>query len=201
MSDADKMLLRKNRVPLIKYLNIDTLFLGVLYAHDILTETSIENILHQDNRYTYYSSKAGKFLDLLPKRGPLAFQAFIHALMTTGQNCIAEGLIRQQATGIDAKEFIKSLALQAARTSPSPFCAEEIPISGSQPYTVPRFPNEAPPPYTLHTTETNPSLNSSVSEAARTAPRTANTEDRIITGLPPYSRSLFPNEAPPPYTR
>lgn len=78
MDKKHRDLLRKNRMALVQDLEA-THLLNFLYQEKGLTENDVETIKAQKTR----TARAEKLLDLLPRRGPNAFDVFCRALADT----------------------------------------------------------------------------------------------------------------------
>lgn len=76
MEQRHKELLRKHRLWLSEELLVSETILQVLYQEDILTQTQVEAIESQATN----KHKALKLMDILPSRGPLAFDSFLCSL-------------------------------------------------------------------------------------------------------------------------
>lgn len=78
MDKKHKQLLRKNRITLAQDLEA-TQLLNYLFQEEGLSENDLESIKAEKTRRT----QAEKLLDILPRRGPKAFDIFCRALADT----------------------------------------------------------------------------------------------------------------------
>ena len=78
MDKKHRELLRKNRLALVQDLEAARL-LNYLFQENCLSENNVENIKVQPTPRT----KAEKLLDILPRKGPQAFDVFCRALANT----------------------------------------------------------------------------------------------------------------------
>ncbi|XP_077399780.1 death domain-containing protein CRADD [Vanacampus margaritifer] len=76
MDPVHKEVLRKMRLDLSEQLLVSDGVLPFLYQEDILTAAQVEDILAESTD----RKRCLKMLDLLPKRGPKAFECFLRAL-------------------------------------------------------------------------------------------------------------------------
>ncbi|XP_076016198.1 death domain-containing protein CRADD [Genypterus blacodes] len=76
MEAAHKEVLRKHRLELSAQLLVSDAIVPFLYQENILTENNVEDIESQVTN----GKKCQKLLDILPSRGPRAFDAFLRAL-------------------------------------------------------------------------------------------------------------------------
>ncbi|MBN3305989.1 death domain-containing protein CRADD [Amia ocellicauda] len=76
MDSRHKQLLRKRRVELSNQLVIDSTVVQYLYQESILTESHLEEIRSQVTN----KKKTLALLDILPTRGPRAFETFLQSL-------------------------------------------------------------------------------------------------------------------------
>lgn len=76
MDPAHRALLRTHRLYLSGQLLVSDTIVPLLYQEDILTDSQVEDIESQ----TTNRQKTLKLLDLLPSRGPRAFNTFIRSL-------------------------------------------------------------------------------------------------------------------------
>ncbi|XP_070785275.1 death domain-containing protein CRADD [Enoplosus armatus] len=76
MDPAHKALLRGHRLELSGQLLVSDTIVPFLYQEDILTETQVEDIVSQPTN----RQKSLKLLDILPSRGPRAFDSFLSSL-------------------------------------------------------------------------------------------------------------------------
>lgn len=76
MEAAHKEVLRTNRLELSAQLLVDETIVPFLYQEKILTEHNVEDIESQITD----RKKCLKLLDILPSRGPRAFDAFLRSL-------------------------------------------------------------------------------------------------------------------------
>lgn len=86
MNDRHRDILRKNRPTLNRDLEPDRL---LVYLTTILSESDIEEIRQEGTR----EKKANKLLDMLPRRGPHAFNAFKEALRKGNQSFLVDHLM------------------------------------------------------------------------------------------------------------
>ena len=75
MEDKHRILLKENRRDLARDLDVDTA-VSYLYSRSILSENDRDEIL----ALKIQLAKSEKLLDVLPKRGPEAFDAFVQFL-------------------------------------------------------------------------------------------------------------------------
>ncbi|XP_014783598.1 caspase-2 isoform X2 [Octopus bimaculoides] len=90
MNEKDKETLIAKRVELVENIMMEEL-LTHLIAKGVVTKRNAEYI----NAINVNSKKVEYFLDLLPKRGPDAFQIFCEALNTTGQEFIVSHYLKE----------------------------------------------------------------------------------------------------------
>ena len=76
MDPTHRALLRAHRLELSGQLLVSDSIVPFLYQEDILTESQVEDIESQPTN----RQKTLKLLDLLPSRGPRAFDAFLRSL-------------------------------------------------------------------------------------------------------------------------
>lgn len=76
MDPEHKALLRTHRLELSGQLLVSDTIVPFLYQEDILTETQVEDIESQPTN----RQKSLKLLDILPSRGPRAFDSFLRSL-------------------------------------------------------------------------------------------------------------------------
>ncbi|XP_076577843.1 death domain-containing protein CRADD [Chaetodon auriga] len=76
MDPEHRALLRAHRLDLSGQLLVSDTIVPFLYQEDILTETQVEDIESQPTN----TQKSLKLLDILPSRGPRAFDAFLRSL-------------------------------------------------------------------------------------------------------------------------
>ncbi|XP_048864307.1 death domain-containing protein CRADD [Brienomyrus brachyistius] len=76
MDPRHKEVIKKHRLYLSEQILIDDTIVQYLYQEDILTESQVEEIQSQVTN----KKKTLKLLDILPTRGPLAFDAFLKSL-------------------------------------------------------------------------------------------------------------------------
>lgn len=76
MSDIHRQVLQQNHVDLLKNLKLDSDILGILYEKGTLTEHMVQVIQTRPTD----QDKINELLQLLPKRGPEAFDCFIEAI-------------------------------------------------------------------------------------------------------------------------
>jgi len=89
MSHLHRELLRKNGTFLVQNLHFDSLFLDFMQTNNILTNEMIQEIEDCNTK----QAKVNRFLSILPKRGPKAFNTFIEALSVSDQCMISKKLI------------------------------------------------------------------------------------------------------------
>ncbi|KAL2102562.1 hypothetical protein ACEWY4_001730 [Coilia grayii] len=76
MDSQHKDILRKHRLELSSNINTDDTIVQYLYQEDILTLSHVEEILAENSS----KKRTLKLLDLLPARGPKAFEKFLESL-------------------------------------------------------------------------------------------------------------------------
>ncbi|XP_030634187.1 death domain-containing protein CRADD [Chanos chanos] len=76
MDTKHKALIRKYRLYLSNQLLVDDTIVQLLYQEDILTESQVEEIQTQNTS----KKRALRLLDILPTRGPRAFEVFLKSL-------------------------------------------------------------------------------------------------------------------------
>lgn len=81
MSDHHRAVLRRNRVFLLKNVMINDLLFDHLQEDNIITEDMREYIFNN----TTTRRRIGELLDIIPKRGPKAYECFIKALVASDQ--------------------------------------------------------------------------------------------------------------------
>lgn len=92
MNETERTALQQNWVYLLENVEIErSLLLDYLYKNGILTSHQKEEVMVQ----SLSKDKVAKLLEILQRKGPEAFQAFLDALRQTGQEHIADQL--QQA--------------------------------------------------------------------------------------------------------
>ncbi|KAM3858899.1 death domain-containing protein CRADD [Diretmus argenteus] len=76
MDPAHKEVLRKHRLELSNHILVSDTVLPFLYQENIITESQVEEIESQKTN----KNKTLRLLDVLPSRGPFAFDAFLRSL-------------------------------------------------------------------------------------------------------------------------
>ncbi|XP_063735496.1 caspase-2 isoform X3 [Eleginops maclovinus] len=90
MQEQDRRALQRNAAVLCKQLVVDEVFIQLLQADSILTESMAEGIMAERTSH----KRSFSLLLLLPKRGPRAFSSFCSALQETEQQHLYD-LLRQ----------------------------------------------------------------------------------------------------------
>ena len=93
MQQAHKDILRRNRVFLLRNMRVCDTLVGWLSSQRVLSMCMAEE-LHSP-RYATNTAKVGHLLDLLPMRGPNAFNLFVEGLVMTDQWYVVEKLLSE----------------------------------------------------------------------------------------------------------
>ncbi len=113
MLKSHRKILLKNRVDLVRDLEPNDL-VNFLYQDDILSENDVELLKAESTR----KKRAEMFLDLIPRKGPKAFDAFIESLrQENGTKHLAEALLADS----DARGGGKSMNI-CISVKPSVIC-------------------------------------------------------------------------------
>eukprot|EP00064_Thunnus_orientalis_P014757 superscaffoldBa00002617_g14804 len=86
MLKRDRQALRRHSATLCREMVVDELLIQSLQADNILTESMAENIMVEQTSH----KRSWRLLQLLPKRGPKAFNSFCSALRDTEQQHLCE---------------------------------------------------------------------------------------------------------------
>ncbi|XP_029902125.1 death domain-containing protein CRADD [Myripristis murdjan] len=102
MEPRHREILRKHRVELSNQLLVSDTVLPFLYQESVLTESQVEEIESQISN----KKKTLRLLDILPSRGPLAFDAFLRSLEEFSwlRDKILQELQAQRAAGLASKD-------------------------------------------------------------------------------------------------
>ncbi|XP_063735495.1 caspase-2 isoform X2 [Eleginops maclovinus] len=140
MQEQDRRALQRNAAVLCKQLVVDEVFIQLLQADSILTESMAEGIMAERTSH----KRSFSLLLLLPKRGPRAFSSFCSALQETEQQHLYD-LLRQstekeskqtpvKTSSVDREEENKVSSSSSSPVRASDSCLpSESPVRGLAP--------------------------------------------------------------------